>query len=118
MHTVIETGLFLRRAAEAGMTDAERFELVGFIAAHPESGDVIQGTGGVRKLRFAGQGKGKSGGYRVITFFTGANLPVFVLTVFAKGALTNLSKAERNSLQKLTAILADTYARKVSALKR
>jgi mRNA-degrading endonuclease RelE of RelBE toxin-antitoxin system len=64
------------------MTRRERFDLVSFIARDPEAGEVIQGTGGVRKVRFAGKRKDKSGGFRVITFFTGPNLPVFLLTVY------------------------------------
>jgi hypothetical protein len=70
---------------------------------------VRQGTGGARKVRFAGRGKGKSGGYRVITFYSGGDLPVFLLTVFAKGERANLSKAERNALAQLARVLADSY---------
>ena len=49
-----------------------------WIAANPAAGDVIEGTGGARKVWFAGKGKGKSGGYRVITFFSGTDVPVFL----------------------------------------
>lgn len=118
MHAVIETPTFLRRADDAGMTDGERFDLVSFIASNPEAGDVIQGTGGVRKVRFAGRGKGKSGAYRVITFFTGPSLPVFLLTVYPKGVKDTLTKAERNDLAKLTKVLADTYAAKVRPIRQ
>lgn len=117
MQTVIETALFLRRADETGMTEAERFDLVSVIAADPEAGDVIQGTGGVRKVRFAGKGKGKSGGYRVISFFTGPGLPVFLLTVFAKGDRANLTKAERNDLAGLTTALVESYRCKVRQIR-
>jgi hypothetical protein len=67
MHTVIETAAFLRSADVAGMTDAERALAVDTIAANPLAGDVIVGSGGCRKVRIAGRGKGKSGGYRVTT---------------------------------------------------
>ena len=60
-------------------------------------------------MRFAGRGKGKSGGYRVITFFTGKNLPVFLLNVFAKGEKINLTKAERNELRAILAEIASAY---------
>jgi hypothetical protein len=70
---------------------------------------VIPGSNGARKLRFAGRGKGKSGGYRVITFYSGAGLPVFLLTVFAKGERTDLSQAERNALAQLTKALVASY---------
>jgi len=73
----------------------------------------MQGTGGCRKVRVAGKGRGKSGGYRVITFFTGPDLPVFLITVFGKGETANLTKAERNELAKLTKILVAEYGKRV-----
>ena len=75
-----------------------------WIAANPTAGNVIEGTGGARKVRFAGRGKGKSGGYRVITFFTGTDTPVFLLNIFAKNEKTNLTSRERRIL---SAVLAD-----------
>ena len=77
MQTVVETAAFLSDARFLAMPDEERLAIVTSIAANPEAGDVIKGTGGARKVRFAGKGKGKSGGYRVITFFTGTDIPVF-----------------------------------------
>jgi hypothetical protein len=64
-------------------------------------------------VRFAGRGKGKSGGYRVITFYSGRDVPVFLLNVFAKGDRVDLSQAERNELRKALAGLADDYRRGV-----
>jgi mRNA-degrading endonuclease RelE of RelBE toxin-antitoxin system len=61
----------------AGLSDKERTDIVNFIAYNPDAGDEIKGTGGARKIRFAGKGKGKSGGYRVITFYSGDDIPVF-----------------------------------------
>jgi hypothetical protein len=52
-------------------------------------------TGGCRKVRIAKDGEGKSGGYRVITWFGAGDIPVFLLSVFAKGQKANLSKKER-----------------------
>lgn len=118
MHAVIETAPYLRKADEAGLTEAERFDVVTTIAGNPEAGDLIQGTGGVRKVRVAGQGRGKSGGYRVITFYTGPALPVFLLTVYPKGVKDTLTKAERNDLASLTKVLAETYSSKVQPLRR
>ena len=65
----------------------------------------MEGTGGARKVRFAGKGKGKSGGYRVITFFTGIDIPVFLLNLFAKNEKTNLTPRERTELK---TVLRDT----------
>jgi len=112
MQTVIETELFLRDAKSVGLSDEERDVIVNFVASNPDAGNEIRGTGGARKLRFAGKGKGKSGGYRVITFYGGDDIPVFLLNVFAKNEKTDLSQAERNELKTVLTALADTYRRR------
>jgi hypothetical protein len=95
------------------MTDQELEALVDYVAGDPSAGAEIVGTGGCRKLRFAKEGKGKSGGYRIITFYTGSKFPVFLITVFSKGERSNLSKAECNNLRAITkAIVAEYTARK------
>ena len=66
--TVIELSPFIRRA-EKLLTSDERDQLIFLLASSPGLGDEIPGTGGVRKLRFAARGKGKSGGVRVIYYF-------------------------------------------------
>jgi|SRR6266513_1424889 len=109
MQTVVESAPFLRDADAAGMTEAERFALVSLLGANPEAGDVIKGSGGCRKLRFARAGKGKSGGYRVITFYSGENLPVFLLTVYAKGRLGNLTDKQVSILKDRTKRLLESY---------
>ena len=73
----------------------------------------MPGTGGARKLRWAVRSKGKSGGVRVITFFSGPPVPVFVLTVFGKGEKINLSQAERNALRKVLGALVTEYRKGV-----
>jgi hypothetical protein len=112
VQTVVETESYLRDARATGLTDKERLSIVDFIAANPDAGKEIRGTGGARKVRFAGKGKGKSGGYRVITFYSGEDVPVFLLNVFAKNEKTDLSQAERNELKTLLAALADAYRRR------
>lgn len=62
-----------------------------------------------RKLRFAGRGKGKSGGYRVITFFSGADIPVFLLNVFAKGEKVVLTPVERRELSNVLKSMVEIY---------
>ena len=110
LHTVVETPEFLSGARRI-LTEPERAELISHLAANPTAGDLMQGTGGARKLRWGARGKGKRGGARVITFFGGPAAPVFLLTIFAKGERANLSKAERNELQQLLAGLAAEYER-------
>jgi len=87
------------------MSETERERAVLTLAENPRAGDLMKETGGCRKVRIAKDGEGKSGGYRVITWFGGADVPVFLLTVFAKGQRANLSKKERNALAKLTGTL-------------
>jgi hypothetical protein len=106
MHTIIETAAYLTAASDAGMTDEERNAVVDVLAANPTAGDIMPGCGGARKLRVAKPGKGKSGGYRVISYFGGDDVPVFLLTVFGKNERANLTKAERNGLAIMTKRLA------------
>ena len=87
----------------------ERAAVVLYLAVNPQAGDVMAGTGGARKFRWKRPGTGKSGGYRVVTFYAGVDLPVFLLNVFTKGDRANLSKAEQNALQTRLAKLPDTY---------
>ena len=109
LHTVVETPAFLADARAIGLTEAERWEIVGWIADNPLTGDPVKGTGGARKFRFAGKGKGKSGGYRVITFFSGGDVPVFLLNIFAKNEKTNLTPKERTVLKMVLADIVKVY---------
>lgn len=84
---------------------------VDLIASDPQCGVVMVGTGGCRKVRLAGRGFGKSGGYRIIFVYGGVGMPAILLTVFGKGEKDNLSKAERNDLEQLSRMLFDTYKR-------
>ena len=69
----------------------------------------MESTGGVRKLRWGRGGQGKSGGVRVIYYFHDEAMPLYLLTLFAKGGRGNLSKAERNELADLTALLVKAW---------
>lgn len=101
MQTVVETPTYLK-AAEAFYSEAGRDEIVRMIAAHhPEAGDLMPGTGGYRKLRFARPGMGKRGGARVIYLYGDEDLPIFLVTVYAKSEKGDLSKAEQNALAKM-----------------
>ncbi len=104
MITIAETSEFIRKAKNL-LRDAEREELVSFLAKNPLAGDLMEGTGGIRKLRWARQGMGKSGGVRVIYFFYNEGMQLYALTVYGKGEKDNISKAERNQLAQLVAIL-------------
>ena len=106
--TVIETPSFLRDAKRL-MNDEGRQEIVTFLAYNPNAGGILRGTGGIRKVRFAREGGGKSAGYRVIYFFHSPNIPLFALNVFAKNEKANISPAERNALKELSSLLVAAY---------
>lgn len=89
------------------MSDGERTALVDYIAANPEAGVSL--GGGLRKVRLPREGGGKSGGYRTIHVFGGTNMPVFLITVFAKNEKDNLSRAEQAAMVKVGKALLATY---------
>ncbi len=109
--SVIETPEFLS-AARKIMTEENRALLVEYLAYNPMSGDLIPGTGGVRKLRWSLAGRGKRGGARVIYFYHDANMPLFALTAYAKNARDDLSQRDRNDFRQLTARLAEAFKRR------
>jgi len=104
MITVVETSIFFRRAA-ALLTEDEHRAVIDRLAADPLAGDEIVGTGGVRKLRFAARGKGKSGGVRVIYYFVDAATPVYALFIYGKGEQADPTAAQRRRLTMLAASL-------------
>jgi hypothetical protein len=103
LHTVAETQAFIRDAENAGVTGEQRTAMVLAIAADPKGGDEIRGSGGVRKRRFAGRGKGKSGGYRVLTAYFGERAPVYAVALLSKGERADFSPKEIAELKALTA---------------
>lgn len=106
--TVVETTAF-SNAAKGCMKKDEVDALTNVLANDPEAGDIIQQTGGIRKLRFAIGNQGKSGSVRVVYYFYNDTMPVFLMAVFAKNEKDNLSKAERNTLAKVARALRDNY---------
>lgn len=112
MHTIVETPIFIRRAKKLGVTDAELDAIKTLLAHMPNAGDEMPGTGGARKLRFAAKSKGKSGGYRVITFYSGIDIPVFLLDVYAKTERIDLTQDEKNTLKKILGGIVEAYRKR------
>ena len=106
--TVVETKAFTGRA-KGRMSAAEVDRAIEVIARDPLCGDLIQGAGGIRKIRFAIKGKGKSGGVRIVYYYCNESMPVFLLTVFAKNEKADLTRAERNALGKVARALRESY---------
>lgn len=113
MHGVVLTPTFERQAKAAGIDEDELLEIVSAIAADPLGGDLMAGTGGARKMRHAGRGQGKSGGYRTIHYFGGDDIPLFMLALIDKGQRANLSKAEQNELSVILPRIAEAYRRRL-----
>ena len=109
---VVETKEFLKQAKPLMSDAAERAEVVAFVGANPEAGEIIPETGGVRKIRWALEGMGKRGGARVIYYYHNERLPVFRLSAYAKSRKADLSKAERNAMKRLVPTLVAGYPRK------
>ena len=105
---VVETKAFSAEA-KGRMKPQEVDALIDVLADEPEAGDVIRETGGLRKIRFATAGRGKSKSVRVVYYFYNDTMPVFLLTVFGKNEKDNLSKAERNALAKVARALRNSY---------
>ena len=112
MQTVVELPEFIKCAKKLGLSDEEREAIVDLIASNPDAGDEISGTGGMRKLRIAGKDKGKSGGYRAITFFSGQDIPVFLVTMYGKSQKENITDAEKNVMKSLASAIVDIYRSK------
>ena len=107
MQTVAETPTFTRQADKLFSEDEKR-ELIDFLAENPMAGDLIPGTGGVRKLRFAAAGRGKRGGARVIYYYLDEAMPIYLLLAYAKAAKTDLTPDERRAVSALGAALKAT----------
>jgi len=96
---------YLKRA-EKLLTSDQIDEITNMVAANPKLGEIMSGTGGFRKFRYAGvKGKGKSGGMRIIHLFVADDGEVHLIDIFEKSDKENLTKAERNELAKLAAVL-------------
>ena len=93
------------------MSDDERMEIVSYLAAHPESGVSL--GGGLRKVRVARSGAGKSGGYRTLYVFGGVRMPLILVTVFAKNEKDNLTKTELAAAVALSKALVESYGGKM-----
>ena len=108
MLTVAELPEYIRRASKL-LGDDERTAIVECLAARPKAGVLIEGTGGIRKLRWGRDARGKSGGVRVVYYFHSEAMPLYLLTMFAKSEQVNLSKAERNELRELVGVLVSIW---------
>ena len=107
----IETPSFTRRWFELGFTDDDLAELQQFLIKNPDAGDMMVGTGGLQKLRYAFEGKGKSGGARVCYVDFAFFEKTYLIQVFSKGEKPNLTAAEKNAVKKAVGALKEEAAK-------
>ena len=99
MFTVIESPLF-QKLWPLYWSEEERGEFAAYIALEPTSGSVIRESGGLRKVRWARQGSGKSGGIRVTYFTRSAEEEVMLVTLYAKGKVGNIPAAKLKEIRR------------------
>jgi hypothetical protein len=104
--TVVEMDEFLA-ATRKLMDDEERAELVSYLACHPAAGVVIPGAGGVRKMRWGLEGRGKRGGARVIYYYHDMEMPLYLLTAYAKNEREDLDQSEIKTMRRLVPVLVE-----------
>jgi hypothetical protein len=110
--TVIETDSFLAAAMRL-MSEQERAKVVDMVAANPEGGVLVRGTGGLRKLRIPLKGRGKRGGGRVIYWYHSEGYPAALLTVFAKSEAPDLTVTQQRGFAAIgAAVLAQLGVRR------
>jgi hypothetical protein len=110
MHTVVETPIFTRRA-DALLSPEDRADLIATLASDPEAGAIIPGLGGIRKMRFAPTGQGKSGAFRVIYFLLDDATPVLALLLYGKNERANPTPEQQKAMVRLVEAVK-TAARK------
>lgn len=96
-----------RRSAAGLLDDGAQRALEQKLCEDPEAGDVIEGTGGIRKVRVALPGRGTRGGARVVYFFRAAKARIYLILVYAKNRKDSLTHAEKNEMRKLVTRLED-----------
>ena len=96
----IESKLF-EKLREKYLEDDSYRQLQNFLLEQPLSGDIIQGTGGLRKLRWSANGKGKRGGIRTIYLYITEKSHIHLLTLYAKNEVSNLTAQEKKILKSI-----------------
>jgi hypothetical protein len=91
------------RKAEKLLTEEEHEDLLLYLSIYYKAGDEIRGTGGVRKLRYAAKGKGKSGGVRAIYYFFDEQNPLYAMLLYGKNEQGNLSPGQKKYVTTIAA---------------
>ena len=109
LQTVVETPEFIKQA-EKIVNRTVINEFISYIASSPLKGELIKGTGGVRKIRWqSDQHSGKRGGIRIIYYYHSQTMPLFLFTAYAKNRRANITQSDKIILRKLTRRIVETY---------
>ena len=100
----VETSVFSKFLPE-NLTDDEYADFQVFLSTHPDAGDVIRGSGGIRKVRWMSKGKGKSGGVRVIYYWKTVADRIYLLTLYNKETQDSLTASERATWRKVVKVI-------------
>jgi hypothetical protein len=98
--TVTETPYFENEAKNL-ITDEEKTDFINYIAENPETGDLIIGTGGLRKIRTGAKNQGKRGGARVVYYYHDDDMPLYLLSIYGKNKKSDLSSDEKKAMKTL-----------------
>ena len=109
--TVAETESFQRKVGRL-LSENEKDLLIAYLSMQPNAGVLIKGAGGIRKLRWARSGRGKSGGVRVIYYFYNQAMPLYLLTLFGKNEKANITKEEKNILCRMVRELVKYWSQR------
>jgi len=96
----VEASIFTKRLMDY-FNDNEYREFQNYLMEHPGTGDIIQGTGGLRKIRWTASGKGKRGGTRIIYYWEIAHQQIYLLTLYAKNEMSDLSANDKKVLKEM-----------------
>ncbi|MDO4468735.1 MAG: type II toxin-antitoxin system RelE/ParE family toxin [Bacillota bacterium] len=105
--TFIEVPLFTRKWKELGLTDENLRDLQNILLQNPKTGDVIQGTGGLRKIRIPMNGRGKSGGSRVIYVDIEIKEVIYFINVYTKNEKDDLTEDEKKAFKAVVKMLKE-----------
>lgn len=97
---IIETSVFTRRVTKL-LTEDEYREFQSFLIENPEKGAIIPGSGGLRKIRWSGSGRGKRGGSRIIYYWATIKVQILMLFIYAKNERDNLTSEQLKALSKI-----------------
>lgn len=112
LHEVAETGPFLTRVGKLKLSESEHDAILDAYQTDPDRGEIIAGTGGVAKGRIAKDGSGKSGGYRVFSFYINRRAPVFLLWIIDKTDEENVTDEQKAALKKVAKALKDHWSKR------